>query len=54
MRMDELQNLIRIKKALAEKYERKVRTTRSKPRKAVYLRQAEQHRRQVEDLQRST
>ena len=37
-------NLVRVKSAMADKYERLARTRKSKPAKARLLRRAEQHR----------
>ena len=41
------ENLVRVKTALAEKYERLARTRKSKPRRDNLLRVAERHRQQA-------
>jgi hypothetical protein len=41
------ENIVRVKTALAEKYERLARTRNSKPARATLLRQAERHRQQA-------
>jgi hypothetical protein len=53
MRKNEMENFVRVKLALGEKYTRKARTSSSKPRKALFLRQAERYRRQAEDARRA-
>jgi hypothetical protein len=45
--------LVEVKLALAKKYEHLASVVRSKPRRAVWLRVAEKHRRQAADLQRA-
>ncbi len=45
--------LVAVKLALAEKYEHLAKVVRSKPRRAVWLRMADKHRRQAADLQRA-
>ncbi|MGO8688455.1 MAG: hypothetical protein ACLQLG_02390 [Thermoguttaceae bacterium] len=45
--------LMAVKLALAEKYEHLAAVVKSKPRRAVWQRMAEKHRRQAADLQRA-
>jgi hypothetical protein len=41
------ENIVRVKSALADKYERLARTRKSKPARATLLRLAERHRQQA-------
>jgi uncharacterized protein YfaQ (DUF2300 family) len=45
--------LAQVKLALAEKYEHLAAVVKSKPRRKVWLRMADKHRRQAADLQRA-
>ena len=45
--------LMEVKLALARKYEHLAAVVKSKPRRAVWLRMADKHRRQAADLQRA-
>ena len=45
--------LAKVKTALAEKYEHLATVVKSKPRRLVWLRMADKHRRQAADLQRA-
>ena len=47
-------NIVRVKAALAEKYERLARVSKSKPRKASLLRVAERHRQQAANVAKSS
>jgi hypothetical protein len=46
----EIENIVRVKLALADKYRRKARSSRSKPRKAVFFRLAERYQRQADSI----
>jgi hypothetical protein len=52
-RKAETENLIRVKTALAEKYERMARTRNSKPRRDNLLRVAKRHRDQAANVAKS-
>lgn len=45
--------LVEVKLALAKKYEHLAAVVKSKPRRAVWSRMAEKHRRQAADLERA-
>ena len=49
-RLHEIENLIRVKTALAEKYEHLVRVRKSKPCKKVYAQRADDYRRAAANL----
>ncbi|MGE0378602.1 MAG: hypothetical protein AB7I48_02025 [Planctomycetaceae bacterium] len=51
--MSDVNNLIQVKRALAEKYERLATMTSSKPKKRQFSHRAVKYRRQVAQLQNS-
>ncbi|MBX3440333.1 MAG: hypothetical protein KF861_22780 [Planctomycetaceae bacterium] len=52
--MSDVNHLIQVKQALAEKYERLARNTRSKPKKQQFSHRAVKYRRQVAQMQHGT
>lgn len=49
-----LENLVQVKTALADKYERRAQTLKSKPGKASALRQSRKHRQQAANIARKS